>query len=123
MHTIRMLSAAILFLTGPAGAADLPQMDEPQLVMPVSHGVSLADRPTVNRCNAAIAEWAAQYNPVAVETSLTEPVRRPAGGERIATLFVKIDYLRRGGIEPRSATIACTVEADGQVSVAEVKNG
>jgi hypothetical protein len=121
MHTIRMLSAAVLFLTGPAYAADLPQMDDSQLVMPVSHGVSLADRPTVNRCNAAIAEWAAQYNPVAVETSLTEPVRRSDGGVRIATLFVKIDYLRAGGIEPRSATIACTVAADGQVSVAEVK--
>ena len=120
MHTTRMLSAAILFLTGPACAADLPQMDEPQLVTPISHGVSLADRPTVNRCNAAIAEWAAQYNPVAVETSLTEPVRRRDGGVRIATLFVKIDYLRKGGIEPRSATIACTVAADGQVSVAEV---
>ena len=120
MHTMRMLSAAMLFLTGPAGAADLPQMDEPQLVMPVSHGVSLADRPTVNRCNAAIAEWAAQYNPVAVETSLTEPVQRSADGARIATLFVKIDYLRKGGIEPRSATIACTVAVDGQVSVAEV---
>jgi hypothetical protein len=122
MHTIRVLSAAMLFLTGPVCAADLPQMDEPQLVMPVSHGVSLADRSTVNRCNAAIAEWAAQYNPVAVETSLTEPVRRRAGGVRIATLFVEIDYLRTGGIEPRSATIACTVAADGQVSV-ELKEG
>jgi hypothetical protein len=122
MHTMRMLSAAMLFLTGPACAADLPQMDEPQLVMPVSHGVSRADRPTVNRCNAAIAEWAAQYNPIAVETSLTEPVRRRAGGARIATLLVKIDYLRKGGIEPRAATIACTVAADGQVSV-ELKKG
>ena len=120
MHTMRMLSAAMFVLTGTAFAADLPQMGEPQLVMPVSHGVSRADRPTVNRCNAAIAEWAAQYNPVALETSLTEPVRRSANGARIATLFVKIDYQRKGGIEPRSATIACTVAADGQVSVAEV---
>jgi hypothetical protein len=118
-----MLSAAMLLLTGPAFAADLPQMDEPKLVMPVSHGVSRADRPTVNRCNAAIAEWAARFNPVAVETSLTEPVREGAGGVRIATLFVEIDYLREGGIEPRSATIACTVTSDGQVSVAEVKEG
>lgn len=121
MQTIGMLSAGMLFLAGPVCAADLPQMDEPKLVMPVSHGVSLADRPTVSRCNGAIAEWAAQYNPVAVETSLTEPVRRGDDGVRIATLFVKIDYLRTGGIEPRSATIACTVAADGQVSVAEVK--
>jgi hypothetical protein len=123
MHTIRMFSAAVAILTGPACAADLPRMDEPQLVMPVSQGISLADRPTVNRCNAAIAEWAAQYNPVAVETSLTEPVRRSAGGARIATLFVKIDYRREGGIEPRSATIACTVAANSEVSVAVVKQG
>ena len=46
-----------------------------------------------------------------------------AGGARIATLFVKIDYLRKGGIEPRSATIACTVAADGQVSVELLKEG
>ena len=107
MHTIRMFGAAVILLTGTAYAADLPQMDEPQLVMPVSHGVSLAAQPTINRCNAAIAEWAAQYNPVALDTSL----------------YVKIDYLREGGIEPRSATIACTVAADGQVSVAVVKQG
>jgi hypothetical protein len=123
MHMIRVFSAAMFLLTGPACAADLPQMDEPQLVMPVSHGVSRADQPTINRCNGAIAEWAAQYNPVAIETRLPEPVRGSAGGGRIATLFVKIDYLREGGIEPRSATIACTVAADGQVSVAVVKQG
>jgi hypothetical protein len=123
MHTIKMLSAAMLLLTGPGCAADLRPLEEPQLSMPVSHGVSLADRPTVNRCKAAIAEWAAEYNPVAIETSLTEPVRGRAGGVRIATLFVKIDYLRKGGIEPRSATLACTVAADGQVSVAEAKKG
>ena len=123
MHTIRLFSAAMVLLTGPACAADLPQMNEPRLVMPVSHGVSSADRPTVNRCNAAIAEWAAQYNPVGLETSLTEPVRGSDGGGRIATLFVKIDYLREGGVEPRSATIACTVAADGEVSVAVVKEG
>ncbi|MCA1439929.1 hypothetical protein I6F07_06760 [Ensifer sp. IC4062] len=119
MYTTRMLSAAMLFLTGPAFAADLL----PDLVMPVSHGVSRADRPTVDRCNEAIAQWAAPYNPVSVETSLAEPVRAGAGGARIATLAVKIDYLRQGGIEPRSATIACTVARNGEVSVAVVKQG
>jgi hypothetical protein len=130
MHTIRMLGAALLFLAGSAHTADLPQGDAPpsegdtsSLVMPVSYGISLPDRPTVNRCNSAIAEWAAQYNPVAVETSLTEPVRASAGDARVATLFVEIDYLREGGIEPRSATIACTVAADGQVSVELLKQG
>jgi hypothetical protein len=110
-----MLSAGMLFLAGPACGADLPLRSAP--VMPVSHGVSRADRPTVNRCNAAIAEWAAQYDPVAVETSLAEPVQEDAGGARVATLFVKINYLREGGIEPRSATIACTVARNGKVNV------
>ena len=108
---------AMLPLAGAACAAGLPQTDEALLVMRVSPGVSLADRPTIDRCNAAIAESAAEYNAVAIETSLTEPLRGRAGGMRTATLSVKIDYLRTGGIEPRSATIVCTVAADGQVSV------
>ncbi|APG84443.1 hypothetical protein [Sinorhizobium americanum] len=119
MHMIRMLSAAVLFLAGPAFAADLL----PEPVSPVSHGVSPADQPTVDRCNEAIAQWAAPYNPAAIDTSLTEPVRAGAAGERIATLDVKIDYEREGAIEPRSATIACTVASDGEVSVAVVKQG
>ncbi|MCO5965716.1 hypothetical protein [Sinorhizobium meliloti] len=116
MHT--MLSAVMIFLAGPAFAADLLP-----LVMPVSHGVSAADRPTVNRCNEAIAQWAAPYDPVAIETSLVEPVRASAAGARIATLSVAIDYPSQGGVEPRSATIACTVASDGEVSVAVVKQG
>jgi hypothetical protein len=35
----------------------------------------------------------------------------------MATLFVKIAYNRQGGVERRSATIECTVEADGTVAV------
>jgi hypothetical protein len=119
MQTIRMLSAAMLFLTGPAFAADLL----PEPVTPVSHGVSPADQPTVDSCNEAIAQWAAPYNPAAVETSLAEPVRAGAAGERIATLNVKIDYERQGGTDPRSATVACTVASDGEVSVAVLKEG
>src|SRR5262245_54347259 len=104
MYTVRMFGAAMLLLAGPACAADLPQIDEPQLVMPVSRGALQADRPTVDRCNAAIAEWAAQYNPIGIETSLVQPVQESAGGARIATLFVKIDYPGDGGgVEPRSA--------------------
>jgi hypothetical protein len=121
MHTIRMLGA-MLPLAGAACAAGLPQTDEARLVMRVSPGVSLADRPTIDRCNAAIAESAAEYNAVAIETGLKEPMRGRAGGLRTATLSVKIDYLRTGGIEPRSAVIVCTVAADGQVSV-ELEEG
>ncbi|WP_164924304.1 hypothetical protein [Sinorhizobium fredii] len=119
MNTIGMLSAAVLFLAGPAFAADLL----PEPVTPVSHGISPADQPTVDRCNEAIAQWAAPYNPAAIETSLAEPVRAGDAGARTATLDVKIDYLRQGGVEPRSATIACTVASDGEVNVAVIKEG
>jgi hypothetical protein len=113
----------MLVLAGPAAAADLPMASEQQLVMPVSHGISRADSPTVKRCNAAIAQWAAQYDPIALETSLTKPVFANASGARTATLFVSIDYRVEGGIEPRSATIACTVASNGKVSVELLKEG
>ena len=97
MAMLRILTAA-LFVAGPACAADLPMSYEPEtqsnLVMPVSRGVSHADRPTVDRCNGAIAEWAAQYNPVSISSTLREPVRGTADGQRSATLLVKIKYLR-----------------------------
>ena len=79
-----------------------------------------ADRPTVDRCNGAIAEWAAQYTPVSISSTLREPVRSTADGQHTATLLVRIKYLRQGGIEPREATINCTVRADGTVSVVPV---
>jgi hypothetical protein len=120
---LRILTAALVAV-GPALAADLPMSDapetQPNLVMPESRGVSRADRPTVDRCNGAIAEWASQYNPVSILSTLREPVRGTADGQRTAILLVKIDYQRQGGIEPRQATINCTVEADGTVSVVPV---
>ena len=118
MRAIRMLGA-MLPLAGAACAADVPQTHDALLAMPVKPGVSLAERPTIDRCNAAIAESAAEYKAVAIETSLTEPMRGRAGGMRTATLSVKIDYLRTGGIEQRSAVIVCTVAADGQVELKE----
>jgi hypothetical protein len=78
--------------------------------------VPLSGRLTVDLCEAAIRERAAQYDPVSIETSLTEPVRETADGGRIANLFVEIKYRREGGIESRSATIVCTVAQDGQVT-------
>ena len=81
------------------------------LVMPVSR-VSRADRPTVDRCNGA--------NPVSISSTLREAERGTADGQHTATLLVKIKYLREGGIEPRQATINCTVRADGTVSVVPV---
>jgi hypothetical protein len=112
MRTIAA-GAILLFLPSGCVPADLLPVNQP--AMRESDNVPLTGRVIVDRCNAAIRERAAQYDPVSIETSLTEPVRESAGGVRIATLFVQIDYLREGGIEPRSATIACTVAPDGQV--------
>ena len=53
---------------------------------------------------------------LSIDISLTEAVRDAADGGRVARLFVKIKYPRAGGIEPRSATVACTVAPDGQVT-------
>src|ERR1700752_4932558 len=80
------------------------------LVIPISRDVSEADRPTVDRCNGAIAQWAAQYNPLTIDTRLTGPVTAAADGSKTAQLDVKIDYARQGGVEPRAAVINCTVK-------------
>ena len=109
----------LLSILAPRSEA-LTKATQSNLVMPVSRGVSRADRPTVDRCNGAIAEWAAQYNPVSISSMLREPVRSTADGQHTAALLVKIKYLRQGGIEPREATINCTVRADGTVSVVPV---
>jgi len=113
MRAFQFVAATLLFSSGSVFAADMPQ-----LVMPVSHGISTEEQPTVARCNEAIAEWAAQYEPTSIASSLVGPVRTSSDGESIAKLFVEIEYLRSGGVEPRSATISCAVAADGQVSIA-----
>jgi hypothetical protein len=106
MRTVAGWAGFLLFLSG--CVADLSQVEE-------TGSVPLSGRATVDRCNAAIRERAAQFDPVSIETSLTERVREAADGGRIAILFVEIEYRRKGGIEPRSATVACTVAPDGKV--------
>src|SRR5262245_45686049 len=103
----KIFGTAVFLLSG--CAADLSQIE-------TTGGVPLSGRLTVDLCESAIRENAAQYDPISIETSLTEPVREAADGGRIATLFVEIEYRREGGIEPRSATIVCTVAPDGQVT-------
>jgi hypothetical protein len=103
-----LISAFLVFLSGCAGELPQPQVQ-------ATGSVPSTGNTTVDRCDAAIREQAAKYDPVSVKTSLTETVRDTTDGGRIATLLVEIQYRREGGIEPRSATIACTVAPDGQV--------
>jgi hypothetical protein len=107
MRSVAVLAAVVLvFLSGCVD--NLPQIR-------ATGSVPLSGRTTVDLCAAAIRERAAQHDPVSIETSLTERVRETVDRQRIAILFVEIEYRRKGGIEPRSATIACTVAQDGQV--------
>lgn len=110
--------AATFLLFSSAHAADLPMMTTPAATG-ATYGVSRADRATVTACQRAIAQWAAQFNPIDVDTSLAGPIRGGAGQDRAARLFVRVVYERQGGPETRSATIDCTVSADGEVNVAE----
>ena len=105
---MRKVLAATLFLLSGC-VANLSQIE-------TTGGIPLSGRLTVDLCESAIRERAAQYDPVSIKTSLTEPVREAPDGGRIASLFVEIEYRREGGIEPRSATIVCTVASDGQVT-------
>jgi hypothetical protein len=108
--------AATLLLFSPAQAADLPMMPAGGAA---TYVVSRADRATVTACHKAIAQWAEQYDPIDIDIDMTGPVRGSSGEDRTATLFVRIAYMRQGGVENRSATIECTVGADGKVAVAE----
>lgn len=112
--------AATLLLTGSAQAAD-PITTASILAGQVrTYGdVSDADRQMVDACRAAIAQWAAQYDPVELDIAMTGPVQSRQAGDRTAALFVEIDYNRQAGIETRSARIECTVAPDGAVAVAE----
>jgi hypothetical protein len=115
MRQIKAVAAA-LFLFTPALAADLPIAASQRAA--VTNGVSRADRATISACHKAITQWAEQYDPIDIDIAMTEPIRGRLGQDRLEKLFVKIAYNRQGGVENRSATIECTVEADGTVAVA-----
>lgn len=102
-------AAAMLLLVGSANAADPV----------VTYSAAPAERVMVSACHEAIAQWAAQFDPIDVETSIIGPVQAQGRGDRMATLFVEIVYARQGGPEPRSATIDCTMDAGGAIAVAE----
>jgi hypothetical protein len=106
MDAVAVIAAFLVVLSGCAG--HLPEIQ-------ATGSVPLSGRMTVDLCNAAVHDQAAQYDPVSIETSLIKPVRGMADGRQIATLYVEIEYRSEGGMEPHSATIDCTVAPDGQV--------
>lgn len=101
-------AAVLLLLASSAHSADL--------IVTYS---ARTDGEMVTACEEAIAQWAEQFDPVDIETSIAEPVRGRLGEDRMATLLVQIVYNRQGGRETRSATIDCTLGADGAIVVAE----
>ena len=111
MRIVATSAAVLVFSSG--CVADLTQIQ-------TTGSVPLSGRATFALCDAAIRERAAQYDPVSIETSLTEPVRQSADGGKVASLFVEIKYSRAGRIEPHSARIACTVAPDGQITSLKV---
>src|SRR4051794_32246819 len=72
-----VLAALLASLSG--CVADLAQIQ-------ATGSVPLSGRSALDLCDAAIRERAAQYDPVSIETSLTEPVRQWADGGQVATL-------------------------------------
>jgi hypothetical protein len=106
MDIVPLLAALLVILS--ACFADRSQIE-------ATGSVPLSGRATVDLCSAAIRERAAQYDPLSIEASLTKPVHESSDGRQIATIYVEIRYRREGGIEPRAATITCTVSPDGDV--------
>jgi hypothetical protein len=106
VDAVAVIAAFLVVLSGCAG--HLPEIQ-------ATGSVPLTGRTTVDLCNAAISDQAAQYDPVSIETSLTRPVRGTADGRQIATLYVEIEYRSEVGMGPHSATVDCTVAPNGQV--------
>ena len=67
-------------------------------------------------CRRWIAESAKRYNPIVIETVVTGPIQRLAGGLRTSPLFVRIVYEREGGRETRKTRMTCTIDATGSVT-------
>jgi hypothetical protein len=91
------------FFCGCAQAADLSEMPST----------------TVALCRGAIEEWAAQFQPISVDTAVIRPEMATSEGKRIE-LAVQVVYDTQGGPETRNANIGCTVDRNGSVSVAEL---
>ena len=66
-------------------------------------------------CQDGIAEWAAEYQAVRVETVSTGFVQKIPSGGFVAPLHVRIVYARKGGYETREAEVNCTSSASGAI--------
>ena len=95
--------AIALFFFSTAQAADLPEAPTTPIAL----------------CRAAIEQWAEQFHPISVDTTVIRRERTTSEGRRIE-LAVQVVYDSQGGPETRMANIGCTVDANGSVSVAEL---
>jgi hypothetical protein len=68
-------------------------------------------------CRRAIFDAAQPNGAVVFEIVMTGPTRRLWTGETVVTLFVRIDYQRRGGREVRRAHVECTFGSTGAVTI------
>jgi thiazole synthase ThiGH ThiG subunit len=99
-----------------AEAADLPEY---QAQFGVSSGRTTAAMRTYAVCREAIAQSAAPFAPVDIQTVLIGPIRRSTFTTRTAPLHVRIIYETKGGRETRESAVDCRVARNAVVSITE----
>ena len=118
----RLAALLIPFLgVGLAQAADLPELSAVQDAAPPAEMSQEAPPKAGGRtfavCRNAIAEWAQAYRPVDVDVITLGPVRRNLDGTRGASLYVRLVYEVKGGLETRKADVECTIHPNDGVAV------
>lgn len=109
-------TALAVFLAGTAQGADLPEYQARSASVQERENVALR---TFALCREAIAESAAPYGPVQIETVLVGPVKRSTLTTRSAPLHVRITYQTEQGRQVRESSVDCKVARAGVVSITE----
>lgn len=115
MKTLEATALAVL-LAGSAQAADLPEYQARSEAVDRREEVAIR---TYAICREAIAESAAPYEPVQIETVLVGPVKRSTLTTRSAPLHVRITYETERGRQVRESSVDCKVARAGVVSITE----
>ena len=102
MSRLIAITISVFFFSN-AQAADLPE----------------TPNTTIALCRTAIEQWAEQFHPISIDTTVIRPERTTSEGRRIE-LAVQVVYDSQGGHETRKAEIGCTVDPSGSVAVAEL---
>jgi hypothetical protein len=87
------------------------------LVSPAQADISNPAMLTFAACRRAIFDAAQPDGAFVFEILMTGPTRRLWTGERVAPLFVRIDYQRREGRETRKAHVDCALGSTGAVTI------